>query len=378
MPTENRNRQVFLEFTSSLADLGIILPLTLGMCIATGMNAGIALMGLGLFALASATIYRRPVPVQPMKLVAAMAIVGQLDQQAVLATGILLGLALVVLGLSGLAGKLKKLVPPTVLLGIQIALAASLMLAALPMIGPAWPFAAGLLLVFVLLKNTRLQPLAFVLVLSASLLLFGMLAPAAPADLSPELAIPKFHWPSSQSFAAAAHLAFLPQLALTLSNALFLTALIAQDYYPKDKARLTENRFALSSGALNLLLCPFGALPMCHGASGLTAYHTAGGRSGRPLLVLGAALLVTGFLTGAAAAHYLALIPQPAFGVLLLITATYLVNPKKLLRVSPACRVIVGLVAVIAVGYSMLAGLAAGLAMEALRTWSGKRLAARH
>ena len=33
----------------------------------------------------------------------------------------------------------------------------------------------------------------------------------------------------------------------------------------------SERNLALSSGLANVLLCPFGALPMCHGAGGLAA-----------------------------------------------------------------------------------------------------------
>ncbi|MCU7819587.1 MAG: putative sulfate/molybdate transporter [gamma proteobacterium symbiont of Lucinoma myriamae] len=76
-------KQHLLNIAASFADLGIILPLVLGMAVATGMNAGFILIGLGVFALVSGLVYRRPIPAQPMKVIAALAIVGQLDQQSV-------------------------------------------------------------------------------------------------------------------------------------------------------------------------------------------------------------------------------------------------------------------------------------------------------
>lgn len=368
-------KQHFQNTAASLADVGIILPLMLGTVIATGIDAGLALLGLGLFALSSGLIYRRPIPAQPMKVVAALAIVGQLDAPALAATGILLGLALLALGCSGLAGRARRLVPGTVLIGIQIALAMSLLLTALPLIGNEMLPVLGLLLAFLLLKRSGLQALAFVAVLAASLAMFGELPSTSTADLTWSVAIPQPAWPDFDAFVTAANRAFFPQLALTLANALLLTAVIAQEYYPDDKSRLTENRFALSSGAANLLLAPFGAIPMCHGAGGLVAYHAAGGRSGLPVVVLGLLLVGLGLLAGPAAVEYLALIPKPVFGVLLLITASFLVEPKKLARISPACRVIVGLVAAIAVLHSMLAGLAAGILLEMIRARAGKRFA---
>jgi hypothetical protein len=367
----------FQNIGASLADLGIILPLTLGTAIATGINAGIALALLGLFALANGLVYRRPIPAQPMKVVAALAIVGQLDAAAMAATGILLGLALLALGVTGLAAKLKRLVPRTVLTGIQIGLAISLALSALPLLGENSLPALGLLLVFVLLKRSGYSTLAFLGVLAASLWLFGSL-PASPAEASAwTLALPALVLPNLEAFADALHHAFFPQLALTLTNALFLTAVIAQEYYPEDKSRLSENRFALSSGAFNLLLAPFGAIPMCHGAGGLAAYHAAGGRSGLPVIVLGLGLIAVGVATGPAAVRYLALIPEPAFGLLLLITATYLVDVEKLVRVSPTCRVIIGLVVATAVLHSMVAALATGIVLELIRARAGKRFAPR-
>jgi MFS superfamily sulfate permease-like transporter len=251
------------------------------------------------------------------------------------------------------------------------------MMTALPLLGTNLLTALGLLLVFVLLKRSGYQAMAFIGVLGASLLLFGGLPGSPAGEQAWTLALPAFVVPNFDAFVAAVNHAFLPQLALTLTNALFLTAVIAQEYYPEDKSRLTENRFALSSGAFNLLLAPFGAIPMCHGASGLAAYRAAGGRSGLPVIVLGIGLIALGIATGPAAAHYLALIPEPAFGVLLLITATYLVDPKKLLKISPTCRIIVGLVIAAAVLHSMLAGLAAGIVLEMIRSRAGKRFAAR-
>jgi MFS superfamily sulfate permease-like transporter len=172
------------------------------------------------------------------------------------------------------------------------------------------------------------------------------------------------NWPALDSTLTALNIAFFPQLALTLTNALFLTAVIAHEYYPDDKTRITEDRLAVTTGGLNLLLAPFGAIPMCHGASGLVAYHAAGGRSGLPVIVLGLVLLLLGLMTGPAASYYLSLLPKPVFGILLLVTATYMVAPKKLLKISPISMLTVLLVTVIGVVYSLLVGLLAGMLFE--------------
>jgi hypothetical protein len=357
-------KQHFLNITASVADLGIILPLVLAMTIAAGMNTGLVLMGLGVYAIASGLIYRRPIPAQPMKVVAAMTIVGQMDQQAVMATGILIGITVLVLGLTGWAGQLKKLVSSTIMLGIQTALAFILLLTAVPFVKGTLLPALILLGLFILLKNTRAHPIAFITILAISLFMYWETAQTTTDAPLLELVVPVFSLPALDSMLTALNIAFFPQLALTLTNALFLTAVIAHEYFPDDKAQITEDRLAVSTGGLNLLLAPFGAIPMCHGASGLVAYHAAGGRSGLPVIVLGLVLLILGLMTGPAASYYLSLLPKPVFGILLLITATYMVAPKKLFKLSPVSMLTVLLVTVIGVVYSLLVGLLAGMLFE--------------
>jgi hypothetical protein len=59
---------VIRETSAAFADLGTFLPLTVGLIVISGMSATGLLFGFGMFALATAFMYRRPIPVQPMKL----------------------------------------------------------------------------------------------------------------------------------------------------------------------------------------------------------------------------------------------------------------------------------------------------------------------
>lgn len=334
------------------------------MALATGMNAGIILMGLGIYAMAAGFIYRRPIPAQPMKVVAAMAIIGQIDQQTIIATGIILGFIVFLLGITGWISLLKKIVSSAVLLGIQTALAISLLLTAIPFIEETIIPALLLLVFFMLLKNSRAHPVAFISVFIISLVVYwDSTISTADAPLL-ELAIPTIHLPDINASLAALNTAVFPQLALTITNALLLPVVLAHDYYPEDKSRITENRLALSTGSLNILLTPFGAVPMCHGAGGLVAYHAAGGRSGLTVITLGIILFVTGLLSGPATSYYLALLPQAVFGILLLITATYMVEPRKLLNVSQVSGLTIIIVILTAIFYSILIGLIAGVIFE--------------
>lgn len=64
----------------------------------------------------------------------------------------------------------------------------------------------------------------------------------------------------------------LPQLSLTFTNAVLLTALVAGGYFGDCASHATPASLSVTSGIANLLLTPLGALPMCHGA-GDTAPH---------------------------------------------------------------------------------------------------------
>ena len=58
-------------------------------------------------------------PVQPMKAVAALVITAGLTPAAVAASGLIIGAVLTVLAVSGIVGKLARLIPQSVLLGVQ-------------------------------------------------------------------------------------------------------------------------------------------------------------------------------------------------------------------------------------------------------------------
>ena len=121
---------------------------------------------------------------------------------------------------------------------------------------------------------------------------------------TPQLIIPS--WPEVwRSF----EIAVLPQLSLTLTNAVIVTASLARELFPSTGAIASERRLALSSGLANVLLCPFGAMPMCHGAGGLAAQFRFGARTGLAPIIFGAVLLVLAIAFADHAGALFALIP---------------------------------------------------------------------
>ena len=227
------------------------------------------------------------------------------------------------------------------------------------------PWIGGIALAaLLLLQRTRFRPLAALLVVVGAAVWGGLQAGAAFPDLSLSPSLPQLHLPDLQGFWVSAQGVLLPQLALTLTNATLITAAIAADLFPQDRARITPDRLAWSSGALNLLLAPFGGFPMCHGAGGLVVQHRFGARSGLAPAVFGTTCLALGLLLGPNALPLLELLPLAAVGSLLLIAGADLALTRRLRRASPDRLVVIVLTGVVCVVFNVALGLLAGFALE--------------
>ncbi|HEX2255814.1 MAG TPA: putative sulfate/molybdate transporter, partial [Afifellaceae bacterium] len=268
------------ELSGALGDLGTLLPLMLGTIAVAGLAPTPVLVGFALFYIATAAIYRLPIPVQPMKAIAAVLLVSELSPAAVAASGIMIGAALLVLGVTGWIERLARLVPQSVLAGLQLGLGLALGLLALELMGSAPGIAIvtlGLLLGLLVVPQA---PSALIALAAAVAMaqLFGAPGSDIPALAGAQSWLPGF--PAVAEIERAFSLLVLPQLSLTLTNAVVLTALIAGDYFGERARHVTPRRLSVTSGLANMALTPFGALPMCHGAGGLAAHHRFGARSG--------------------------------------------------------------------------------------------------
>ncbi|MDR5904923.1 putative sulfate/molybdate transporter [Franzmannia qiaohouensis] len=174
-------------------------------------------------------------------------------------------------------------------------------------------------------------------------------------------------WPSLAEIERAIAVFVLPQLSLTFTNAVLLTALLAGDYFGARSSHVTPVRLSISSGLANLFLTPWGALPMCHGAGGLAAHYRFGARSGAAPLMIGVALIAFSLLPGKFGLTILAAIPAAGLGALLLVTAGQLAATKRLLDCKPACWPVIAVTAGVTVVVDPFWGLLVGAGAEAIR-----------
>src|SRR5919106_773368 len=136
---QTRGGQLAGEIGGAFGDLGTFLPHALGAITVAGLAPVGVLAGFGVFYVASGLYYRLPIPVQPMKAVSAVLITSGLSAGEVAATGLCLGLILVVLAATGAIGRFARVIPPSVVTGLQLGLGITLALLSLElMAGQPW------------------------------------------------------------------------------------------------------------------------------------------------------------------------------------------------------------------------------------------------
>jgi MFS superfamily sulfate permease-like transporter len=359
------------ELNGALGDLGTLLPLTLAAIVVAGLAPTPVLAGFALFYIATAIYYRLPIPVQPMKAVAAVMLTTQLSPAALAASGVMIGAILLALGASGWITRLARLVPQSVLAGLQLGLGVALALVSLDLMATAPMLAlvsCGLLLGLGFVSGS---PSALIALGAAAMLGYVFAVPGMGSAIGLEsarsglTAIPPL--PSLAEIEQAAFLYVLPQLSLTLTNAVVLTALIAGDYFGERASHVTPVRLSITSGLANLLLTPFGALPMCHGAGGLAAHYRFGARSGTAPLILGLLLLIVALLPGGIGLAMIAAIPAAGLGALLVVVAGELALTRRLFDSRPSCWPVIAVTAVVTIWGDPFWGLLAGSLAEIMR-----------
>jgi MFS superfamily sulfate permease-like transporter len=325
------NRYDRAEWAGAFGDLGTLLPFVLAYIAVVRIDPLGILLGFGVCMIAVGLYYKTPVPVQPMKAIGAVAAtqaaqVIAVTPQAVFAGGLATGIIWLVLGATGLAQKISRLVPRPIAIGIILGLGFGFMLEGVKMMAGGWLVAAvGLALTLLLLVN-RHVPAMFVL------LLFGAGAalvadPALLDDLAavqvslrlPAFALTDLGW--KDLLVGVVFLA-LPQLPLTFGNAVLALKEENNRLFPERP--VTEQKVSISTGLMNLFGAAVGGVPMCHGAGGMAGHTRFGARTGGSVVILGAILCAIGLLFSDSVVTLLRIFPTPVLGVVLFLTGAQL------------------------------------------------------
>lgn len=357
---------VIRECAGACGDLGTFIPHVIAaMTIAELAPAGV-LFGFGASFIAAGMFYGLPMAVQPMKAISAVLVTGQLTPAATAAAGLMIGAILLFLGATGLIGRVSRAIPQSVTAGLQLGLGLMMgWLGLMMVLQTPWIGIPTLMLLFGVPWLWPWVPIAPLVVLAATGA--GLASGVTQAPPMPDLALqlPSLVLPTEWSaFWQGLELAVVPQLPLTLTNAVIVTAVLCQELFPGRAGRATVRNLALTSGSANFLLAPIGAMPMCHGVGGVTAQHRFGARTGLAPVLFGSLLLVLGLGFAGNAAALFAVIPLSAVGALLLVAGTDLAVSKRLFDARPDCWPAIGITAATTALVNPALGLAAGWIIE--------------
>jgi MFS superfamily sulfate permease-like transporter len=331
-----RARSIVQEFSGACGDLGTFIPHVIGAMTVAGLAPVGVLFGFGAFLIATGIFYGLPLPVQPMKAVSAVILTDGLRPGEVAAAGMMLGLVLLVLGLTGWIGRLAHAIPQSVSAGLQLGLGLLMgILGVKLMLETPW-IGFGSLALLVLLTRIRYCPAAPITLAAAIVLGWLSNSASAPDQLAFALGMPQLVVPTLPEIWRSLEIAVLPQLSLTLTNAVIVTASLSRELFPATGSIVSERRLALSSGLANVLLSPFGAMPMCHGAGGLQAQYRFGARTELAPIILGVVILVLAIGFAEHAAALFAIIPIGAVGALLILAGTDLAISRRLFDGKPS------------------------------------------
>ncbi|TET39378.1 MAG: sulfate permease [Planctomycetota bacterium] len=344
----NRN-----EFAGSLGDLGTLLPIAIGLILINGMDATAVLLCVGLYYVLSGLYFRTTVPVQPMKVIGAYAIARAVTPVQITTAGFCVGIILLILAVTGAMKLIGRIVPKPTVRGVQLTTGILLLTKGIDFMlgktalqsGPVGgepflsvqslgPIPIGILLgtiavvLILLLIENRKVPAAIVVIgfgIAAGLAL-GAYKNLAGFDIGfhyPKL-LPH-GWPVRIDLAVAIFVLALPQIPMTVGNAIIAQADLTKEYFgAKVGKRMSLRALAVSMGLANVAASLLGGMPMCHGAGGLAAHYRFGARTVGSNLMIGAIFLIVALLIGDKAVALFSLIPFSVLGALLVFAGAQL------------------------------------------------------
>jgi SulP family sulfate permease len=349
------------EASGSLGDLGTFLPHIIGAITVVGMDPTGVLVGFGLFYALSGSFYGIPIAVQPMKAASAAVLIQPMAPGSVAGAGLVIGAFFLLAGATGLVSKIARVLPPTIAAGLQLGLGLSLAALGIRLIEKEIWLGVGMCaFMLVLMRFPRLPVALIAVVVGAAIGVATGISPPFP-HFDFRIHLPNAVWPSWAQVRDGIEYAVLPQIPLTLTNAIIVTAALSRQLFPDEGHSVTERNLALTTGLGNLLAAPFGGYLMCHGAGGLSGHVRFGARTATAPLIIGMVFLVLGLFFGSSGYQLLRTIPSAVLGGLLLFSGIDLALSSKPGQYKDAELFLVLLMAAIGVAVNPAVAFAVGL-----------------
>ena len=320
-----------MEWAGAFGDLGTLIPFVVAYISMLSLDAFGVLFSFGLAMIACGVVYRTPFPVQPMKAVGAIATTQAaqtltITAGAVYAASLASGAIWLLLGLTGAAQKITRLIGRPVVVGIILGLGFGFMLNGARLMADNWWIGGVALGITLLLLGSRRMPAMFLLLIFGGVCgiivdptLASQLADITVDPRMPSFALAGITW---NDFMIGTLFLALPQVPLTLGNAIIAITEENNQLFP-DRP-VTEQRAAISTGLMNLGSAALGGIPMCHGAGGMAGHVRFGARTGGAPIILGTILLVLALFFSSSLTTLLRIFPPAILGVILFLTGAQL------------------------------------------------------
>ncbi|XP_010429570.2 PREDICTED: molybdate transporter 1-like [Camelina sativa] len=357
-------RSKLAEINGAMGDLGTYIPIVLALTLAKDLDLGTTLIFTGIYNAITGAVYGVPMPVQPMKSIAAVAISSTAEDfgiPEIMAAGICTGGILFVLGISGLMQLVFNIIPLSVVRGIQLSQGLAFAMSAVKYVRKEqnftksksvgdrpWLGLDGLVLslvcvLFIVLVNgdgeeeeeeeveedgsrgrrRRRRIRSFIANVPSALLIF-LLGVVLAFIRKPSIVHDIRFGPSKMKVVRITKKAWkngflkgtIPQLPLSVLNSVVAVCKLSYDLFPEKE--FSAASVSMTVGLMNMVGCWFGAMPTCHGAGGLAGQYKFGGRSGGCVALLGVAKMVLGLVLGGSLVGILDKFPVGVLGALLL------------------------------------------------------------
>lgn len=317
--------QPLSEISGSLGDLGTFLPIVIALTEGQQISLSTTLIFTGIFNILTGVCFGIPLPVQPMKAIAAVAILKSLNAGEVAAAGLFVATCIFLLSVTGLLTWITRVLPIPVVKGIQVGAGLSLIIAAgtklladLGWRSPTWAdnYIWVVFAFLALLISARVPRTPYALILLVVGLVFAgiQLNGSWPGFQSWH---PYTQAPRGDDWLNGVLHAGIGQLPLTTLNSIVAVTHLAADLLP-EVATPSVTSIGLSVAGMNLCGIWFGAMPVCHGSGGLAAQYRFGARSGASIMFLGMAKLVIGLLFGESLTGLLKTFPLSFLSVMII------------------------------------------------------------
>ena len=310
------------ELAGAFGDIGTDLPLLIALIVTCGLDAASVCILFGVLQIATGILYGIPMPVQPLKAMATIMLAQRLPPGILAGGGLVIGVAMLVLTVTGLLDWLARVVPKEVVRGIQLGLGITLGSLALKEYAGAEGVLGYVLAgvsVVALLTLARQRRVPAPLVVIGLGFAYAIVKVGGGLGHTIGLGVPTISAPTLHEIGQGALLLALPQIPLSLGNSVIATSQTTRDLFP-DRA-VSVRKIGFTYSCMNLVAPWFGGVPVCHGCGGLVGFYGFGARTGGAPVLYGAMYLVLGLVFAPGFAQIVRLFPMPVLGIVLLFEA---------------------------------------------------------